>query len=156
MLIINLIGLSIVHTSSVISKINQRMFFVRKLNYFKVDKTLISLFYQSVIQSIISFCICIWGGNANSKAISKIDSVAKYASKITCSDQLSFDQILSKFTEKKIIKIMKDQTHPLNESVQFSSRSNRLIIMKTRTERYKKSFLPRAVKDLYIKKFKRK
>ena len=144
-----------VHTSSVISKINQRMFFVRKLNYFKVDKTLISLFYQSVIQSIISFCICIWGGNANSKAISKIDSVAKYASKITCSDQLLFDQILSKFTEKKIIKIMKDQTHPLNEFIQFSSRSNRLIIMKTRTERYKRSFLPRAIKDLYIKKFKR-
>merc|ERR1711860_334066 len=97
-----------------------------------------------------------WPLNFRAIPVSKIDSVAKYASKITCSDQLSFDQILSKFTEKKIIKIMKDQTHPLNDSIQFSSRSNRLIIMKTRTERYKKSFLPRAIKDLYVKKFKRK
>ena len=59
------------------------------------------MFFVNQFQSIISFCICIWGGNANSKAISKVDSVARYASKITCSDQLSFDQILSKFTEKK-------------------------------------------------------
>ena len=51
-----------IHASKVISKINQRMFFVRKLNHFHVDKTLISLFYQAVVQSLISFCICVWGG----------------------------------------------------------------------------------------------
>ena len=50
------------HASTVISKINQRMHFVRKLNFFKIDKTLISLFYQSIINSVISFCICAWGG----------------------------------------------------------------------------------------------
>ena len=37
------------HASTVISKINQRMHFVRKLIFFKIDKTLISLFYQSII-----------------------------------------------------------------------------------------------------------
>lgn len=49
------------HALSITSKINKRMFFVRKLNYFKVDKTLISLFYLSVIQSIIYFCVCVHG-----------------------------------------------------------------------------------------------
>ena len=38
-----------IQTSNVISKINQRMFFIRKLNAFRIDKYLISLFYRSVI-----------------------------------------------------------------------------------------------------------
>ena len=125
------------------------MFFVRKLNYFKIDKSLISLFYQSVVQSIISFCICVWGGNANTRAISKINSVAKQSFKITNIPQLSFSEILAKYTEKKIIRIIKDTTHPLNMQIGFSSRSKRLAIIRTKTESYRKSIIPRTVKLLY-------
>ena len=46
------------------SKANKRLYFVRKLGQFNVDRTLISLFYQSVIESILSFCITCWGGNS--------------------------------------------------------------------------------------------
>ena len=137
-----------IHASKVISKINQRMFFVRKLNHFHVDKTLISLFYQAVVQSLISFCICVWGGNANHKDISKICSIAKQASKMTGIVQLSFDAVLSIFTEKKIIRICNDKTHPLHSQITFSTRSGRLILIRTRTERYKRSFLPREVQLL--------
>ena len=140
-----------VHASQVISKINQRMFFVRKLHYFNVDKTLISLFYQAVVQSLISFCICIWGGNANHKDISKICSVAKQASKITGISQLTFDAVLTIFTEKKIIRICNDENHPLFSQIMFSNRSGRIILMRTRTERYKRSFLPRAIKHLSVR-----
>ena len=140
-----------VHASQVISKINQRMFFVRKLNYFNVDKTLISLFYQAVVQSLISFCVCIWGGNANHKDISKICSVAKQASKITGIRQLTFDAVLTTFTEKKIIRICNDENHPLFSQIIFSNRSGRIILMRTRTERYKRSFLPRAIKQLSVR-----
>ena len=88
------------HASSVISKINKRMFFVRKLSYFKIDKTLISLFYQAVIQSLISFCVITWGGNALAKDINKISTVIKQATKITGITQKSFDEILNNFSRK--------------------------------------------------------
>ena len=45
------------------------MHFVRKLNFFKIDKPLISLFYQSIVNSVISFCICAWGGNTAERDI---------------------------------------------------------------------------------------
>ena len=54
-------------------KINKRMFFLRKLNYFHVDKTILELFYTSTIQSIISFCIIAWGGNVTAMNKQKID-----------------------------------------------------------------------------------
>ena len=47
--------------SAVSKKINKRMFFLRKLNSFNVDKTILNLFYTSTIQSIISFCVIAWG-----------------------------------------------------------------------------------------------
>ena len=45
------------HINSIKTKANKRLYFVRKLGHFKVDRKLITLFYKSVIESILSFCI---------------------------------------------------------------------------------------------------
>ena len=37
------------------SKANKQLYFVRKLGQFKADRTLITPFYKSVIESILSF-----------------------------------------------------------------------------------------------------
>ena len=39
------------------SKAKKRLYFVRKLGQFKVDRILITLFYKTVIESVLSFCI---------------------------------------------------------------------------------------------------
>ena len=45
------------NTQKLVSKANQRVFFIRKLKSFNVcDEILFLYFYQSVIQSILSFC----------------------------------------------------------------------------------------------------
>ena len=67
-----------IQTSNVISKINQRMIFIRKLNAFRIDKYLISLFYRSVIESVVSFCLYVYGGNALCKDIMKIYMILKH------------------------------------------------------------------------------
>ena len=45
------------HINNMMPKANKGLYFVRKLHQFKVDKTLFTLFYKSVIESILSFCI---------------------------------------------------------------------------------------------------
>ena len=53
------------HINNIKSKAKKRLYnFVRKLGQFKVDRTLITLFYKSVIVSVLSFCITYWGGNS--------------------------------------------------------------------------------------------
>ena len=49
------------HINNIKSKTNKRLYFVRKLGHFKVDKTLITLFYKSVIESILSFLYYLLG-----------------------------------------------------------------------------------------------
>ena len=139
-----------IHASSVISKINQRFYFVRKLNYFKVDRKLISLFYNSLIVSIVSFCVGAWGGNAVQKDINKINKITKYVSKMTGVEHDLFLDIFENYLKKKFNRILKDDTHPLFCQLNFSVRSGRILYPKVKKERYNKSFLPTAIK-LYSK-----
>ena len=134
------------HVSSVISKTNQRFHLVRKLNFFRIDKTLISLIYKSLINSIISFCICVWGGNTTEKDIKKINQVVRRATKLTGISQDSFYSLLDLTCLNKINRILKDPSHPLYTQINFSARSGRILLLKTRKERYRRYFLPIAIK----------
>ena len=49
------------NTNARSAKAHQRLYFLRKLRSFKVDKTLQILFYKTCIQSLLTFCIQCWG-----------------------------------------------------------------------------------------------
>ena len=73
------------HVNNIKSKANKRLYFVWKLGWFKVDRTLITLFYKSVIESILSFCITFLGsGGYNSKGDNmKVDKIIQISEKFT-------------------------------------------------------------------------
>ena len=103
-----------------------------------------SLFYTSVIESILIFCIIGWGGNVTMKNKTVINRSIKRAGKLTRSTFSDFDILLLSSTSKKINKI-ENTDHPLASKIKRSVRSGRPLFITTRTERYKKSFLPYAV-----------
>ena len=51
------------HLKLLKNKVHQRMYFLSKLVCFNIDRTLCTLFYRSCIESIVTFCISVWGGN---------------------------------------------------------------------------------------------
>ena len=65
------------HINNIKSKASKRLYFVRKLDQFKEDRILITLFYKSVIESILSFCITCWGGNRSKGDRMKVDRIIK-------------------------------------------------------------------------------
>ena len=132
--------------TTVYKKINKRMFFLRKLRNFYVDNTLLSLFYTSSIQSLITFCIIGWGGNTRVGEITKINRVIRRAEKITKTTFPSFENLRNLISLKKIIDIEADKSHPLSKQIVRSIRSNRPLNVKCRTERYRRSFLPHAIR----------
>ena len=48
------------NTTHVYKRSNQRLYFLRKLKSFNVNTNILKLFYQSTIQSILSFCCVCW------------------------------------------------------------------------------------------------
>ena len=133
-------------SKSVLTKMNQRMYFMRKLNSFHVDPTLISLFYQSCVLSIITFCLSAWGGNMRESEKRKLNSHIKRAHKILKNTPIFLDHFIDYLSHKKILKIEKDPTHPLYKQLKYSERSGRLIHLKCNRERYLNSFMPLAIR----------
>ena len=120
------------------------MFFVRKL-----DPTLISLFYRATIETILTFCLSAWGGNATAYDLKKLNRVIMKAKKVCQSEVLSsIEELLERVRGRKIESLMSSNHHPLSNKVEFSKRTGRAIVIKCRTERYRRSFLPRATLSL--------
>ena len=103
-----------------------------------------SLFYTSVIESVLTFCIIGWGGNITIKNRNLINRSIKRASKLSRTTFSDFEVLLFLSTSKKINKI-ENTDHPLASKIKRSVRSGRPLFITTRTERYRKSFLPYAV-----------
>ena len=58
--------------------------------------------------------------------------------------------LLDKITDLKFKRILNDNSHPLYNQIIFSKRrEGRLLSITTKTERHRKSFLPRAVRSVH-------
>ena len=137
-----------IHSSLVYKKVNKRMFLLRKLRSFNVNKNLLSLFYASNIQSIFTFCLTSYGGNLRSEEKKKINRIIRKAGKIFNANFSSLEDLFYCLSLNKILSIIKDNEHPLTKHVETSNRSNRPTFLQCKTERYRKSFMPTAIKLL--------
>ena len=126
-----------IQTNKVSSKLNQRLFFLRKLSKFNVIIHFYFCFFNSCIHSIYTFCAIAWGGNCSNKQKNKINSVIKRSDRIIKGEPLMcFDNVFLELCNKKLIKIMKDMTHPLNSNTGwFKSRLTLCSLVKCRKTR---------------------
>ena len=55
-----------IHTDSVVMKVQQRLFNLRRLKKFSLASKTLTNFYRCTIESILSGCITAWYGNCTS------------------------------------------------------------------------------------------
>lgn len=67
---------------AVCKKGHQRLFCLRKLSYFHIDKTMMILFYRAFIESILSFCLVSWFGNVSLKNRNSLNQIVKWSSRL--------------------------------------------------------------------------
>ena len=122
---------------------------MRKLNSFRIDNTLLALFYRTCVLTTMTFCLSAWGGNARVCDKSRVNRALKSAGKMLNSTQYdTVDLVLSRLCNAKLTRILNDNTHPLHSLIRKSSlRSGRLIHMTAKTSRHLNSFLPFAVRN---------
>ena len=129
-------------------KINQRLFFMRRLYAFNVDKVLLGLFYESCIVSLFCFCINAWGGNLRANDKNKIDRVIKRCNKLIHStNHRTFDDWLLLSSQRTLSRILEDKSHPLRSVIKRSPRSGRVLHVTVSTARHLNSFLPYAIRN---------
>ena len=75
------------NTEEIVKKGQQRLYLLRKLNYFSVDQKILTLFYKSFIGSVLSFSFICWFHSLGVKNRNSLQRIVRIASKITAVPQ---------------------------------------------------------------------
>ena len=127
------------------SKGNQRLYFIRKLKSFHIDSTILKLFYSSVVQSVITFsCIC-WWNNLSKINQGKLEKVRRGAQRTIGSELTLLSDVYKTRLLKKTGSIL-SEGHPLSREFSLLRSGRRLQAIKCRTNRFRDSFVPTAVR----------
>ena len=133
------------NTDHCIKKIKPRMYCLRKLKSFDVNKNLLQIFYTSVLSSVLTFGIPCWGSCISKQDKDKLNKLIRKAGGIIGCGQNDIDMLCKTKAIKKMRQILNDSTHPLNEDYKVIPRSGRLRMPKIRTSRYCNSFVLRSI-----------
>jgi len=118
---------------------------MRLLYTIGVDKHVLTLFYRSIIGSVITFSFVSWFRLANKKDQNKICKIIRAARKMGVKTK-SLNDIYDESCIKMVNKILKHSSHPLYSSFQYLRSGKRLCIPKHHTSRYANTFVVHAIK----------
>lgn len=123
----------------------QRVHHLRILNNLKIDSEILSLFYKSIIESVMSFAVVTWFGSCTKKDQKKLCKVIRIAKRMGVNTTSLID-LYNEGCLRLTKKIIEDVTHPLNHKYKFMRSGSRLCVPSLRTSRYSSTFVPSSMK----------
>ena len=132
------------NTDALIRKAQQRLYFLRILR----KQQLTENFYRSSIESILSYCLCVWFTSCTVAEKKAIQRVIKTAQNIIGCSLPSLEELYKNRCKRKISNILKDSSHPGHQLFKLLPSGRRFRVLKARTSRFKNSFYPSAVLSL--------
>ena len=138
-----------VHIDNQIKKANKRMYHVRCLAKLKVDSKIITMFYNSVVSSVLMYAIACWFNCCTEKEKKKLNKFNKktcrivspeFKSKVEKAEVVHANKCLSLTT-----RILNDPTHPLCDMFKLLPSGERLNMICCNTVRSKSMFVATAI-----------
>ena len=77
----------------IVKKAQQRLYFLRRLKSFGVNKTILKKFYRAVVESVLTFSITVWYSGTTQKDRAKLNRIVKTASKIIGDDLQTLESL---------------------------------------------------------------
>ena len=140
------------HVENVLKKVNSRMYFVRVMKKLKVSSSIIAMFYNSTISSVLGYAMVSYYELLPKYLKSELDRPLNNCQKLIGENSNttlhSNEKLYKTQTIKLAEKIMSDSNHPLHQDYQMLPSGRRLRVPYSRTNRYKNSFIPRSINFL--------
>ena len=138
------------NTDTIYRKGQSRLFFLRRLRSFSVCSRLLKTFYQSVVASALFFAVACWGGGIKAGEASKLNKLVKKARSVVGLELDSLESVAERRLMDKLRAILDNPSHPLHDELWLmgSSFSQRIIPPRCKTERFRRSFVPTAIRLL--------
>ena len=136
------------HVDHVCKKANQRMYLIRKLKTFDVDKQILETIYRSIVESIMTFNIITFYGYLSVKDKARLNRIVNIASKVVGQKQKGLHELYQTVIQKKSRNVIKDSTHPLHCHYEIMPSGRRFRAPAFRRQLYNRSFIPSAIRIL--------
>ncbi|TWW67512.1 RNA-directed DNA polymerase from mobile element jockey [Takifugu flavidus] len=136
------------NTDALVKKGNSRLFLLRRLRSFGVQGPLLRTFYDSVVGSAIFYGIVCWSSSITDRDRKRMDRLVRRASSVLGCPLDSVEVVGNGRMMAKLSSMLNNTSHPLQDTLAAlgSSFSERLLHPRCVKERYRRSFLPAAVR----------
>ncbi len=124
---------------------HQRLFCLRKLSRFHIDRTMMTLFYHAFIESVLTFSLVSWFGNLPLKERNSFTQIIKWSGRLIGTTQPCLGSLYTRQLQQLATSISNDASHPLVSEFQLLPSGRRFIVPRSKTTRYRNSFVPAAV-----------
>uniref|UniRef100_A0A3B3I9A9 Reverse transcriptase domain-containing protein n=1 Tax=Oryzias latipes TaxID=8090 RepID=A0A3B3I9A9_ORYLA len=137
------------HTSHLVKKAQQRLFFLRKLKRTGLSSQLLGNFYRATIESILCLSATVWYGSCTAQDRKDLARVVKTAQEIVGGPLPQLDSVYDSRVRRKAGRIAADPTHPGHNLFVPLPSGKRYRSIRTHTNRLRNSFFPRAVRSIH-------
>ena len=132
------------NTADICKKARQRLYFLRTLDSFNLNRNILVSFCRSTIKSILTRSFLVWYKAASQKDLSRLNSIIRTAEKITHTSLPSLEKLYQERTLKRTLALIKDTHHPACNLFVFLRSGKRLRTFMG-NKRFTTSFYPAAV-----------
>ncbi|KAM4620420.1 olfactory receptor 8I2-like [Polymixia lowei] len=98
--------------TTIMKKARKRMFFLRQLKKFRLPRTMMTQFYTSIIESILTYSIITWFPAATVKDKTRLQRVIRSAERVIGCPLPSLESLYNSRALRRVRKIMADPSHP--------------------------------------------
>ena len=137
-----------VNTHSLVKRGQQRIYLLRKLKSFSVDTKILSLFYQSFIESLLTFSFICWFHGLTVKDRNSLNSIVNVCSKIIGVRQRDLSSFCDQQILRKTVRIFECHEHCLEPEFRLLPSGRRYVMPLCKGNRRSKSFIPCAIRLL--------
>ncbi|XDV45658.1 hypothetical protein PO909_013718 [Leuciscus waleckii] len=135
-----------------ISYVTKTAFFhlrnIERLRKFGMNRHILTRFYTSTVESIVTGYITAWYGNTIARDRKALQRVVHTASRIIGGELPSLQEIYARRCVKKARRIIRDSSHPSHGLFSLLPSGRRYRSIRTRTSRLHDSFFPQAIRFL--------
>jgi hypothetical protein len=121
------------HINNQVKKANKRMYFLRCLAKLHVDSRLITMFYNSVVSSVLLYAVVCWFNSCSKIEKKKIDKFRKRVCKLVSPELKSVLENANDVHTSRCLnlvkRILKDETHPFHNMFTFLPSGERFNVI---------------------------
>ncbi len=100
-----------VNYKAVCKKGHQRLFCLRKLALFYIDRTMMILFYHAFIESLLTFSLMSWFGNSSVNNNNSLSQIVRWSRKLIGESDLSPASVYTRQLQRMTNSILNDEYH---------------------------------------------